>query len=197
MRRLSSLILITAALCCSNPASIAQTQPAPRKAVLCSLQSKVDTKSAKAGDVIVVRTMAKSTLKDGTPIPSGARILGKITYVQSKKDGNGRSLLSIRFDQIELKGKPPISAQGALVAIAPPPAASGDLPTSSTSMRAQGLNTMTNYGHSDDDMAIPFGSTVTGVGLGDRVGADGTSQLQGKDKDIKLDQGALAEIAFL
>ncbi len=185
-----------AALCLARPAQ-AQTIPAPTKGVRCEIQSKVDTKSAKAGETIVAKTQAKTKLKDGTEIPSGSKLIGKVVSVQSKKDGNGMSSLAIKFDQVEIKHKPAIAIQGAVIAVAPAPDASGDLPTSSTSMRSQGLQTMDNYGHSDDESGVPNGSTMPGVGLGDHVGADGTTEMRGKNCDIKLGSGDLIKVAFL
>lgn len=190
------LVAAAATLCVALPAR-AQTIPAPTKGIRCQIQSKVDTKSAKVGDTIIAKTEAKTKLKDGTEVPSGAKLIGKVTAVQSKKDGDGMSSLSIKFDQLQIKHKPPMAIQAAVIAVAPAPDASGDLPTSSTSMRGQGLETMGNYGRSDDGSGLPNGSTMPGVGLGDRVGTDGTTEMRGKNRDIKLSNGDLIKVAFL
>ncbi|MFP5204851.1 MAG: hypothetical protein ACLGSH_05815 [Acidobacteriota bacterium] len=196
VRKPAFLVMAAAALGLALPA-LGQTIPAPSEGVLCNIQSRVDTKSAKVGDAIVAKTQAKTKLKDGTEIPYGSKLIGKVVSVQSEKDGSGMSSLAIKFDQIEMKHKPPIAIQGAVIALAPAPDASGDLPTSSTSMRSQGIQTMGNYGHSDDDNGVPNGSTMPGVGLGDHVGADGTTEMRGKDRDIKLSNGDRIRVAFL
>jgi hypothetical protein len=190
------LIAAAVALCMALPTQ-AQTIPAPSKGVLCSIQKKLDTNSAKVGDTVVARTEAKTKLPDGTQVPSGARLIGTITAVQSKKNGNGMSSLSLKFDQLQIKHNPPVAIKGAIIAVSPAPDAAGDLPTSSTTMRSQGMQTMGNYGHSDDDSGVPNGSTMPGVGLGDHVGSDGTTEMLGKGRDIKLSSGDRIKVAFL
>ncbi|MGP8251777.1 MAG: hypothetical protein ACLQHF_07060 [Terracidiphilus sp.] len=169
-----------------------------RPGVMAVLTSKIDTKSAKVGDTVTAETTEKTKLQDGAQIPRGAKLIGVITEVTTVKDDNGMSMLGLKFQQIVVKHDPPIAIHGGLVAVAPPPDASGELPTSSTTVRAQGLQTQGNYGHNDDaDSGLPAGSTVNGVGLSTTIGSDGTTELQGNHTEIKLDRGSRLRVALL
>jgi len=194
--RVTPTFLIAAfALLLALPSVPAQNK---RTGVSAELTSKIDTKSAKVGDPVTAQTTEKAKLQDGTEIPRGAKLIGVITDVTTEKDGNGMSMLGLKFQQIVVKHDPPIAIHGGLVAVAPPPDASGDLPTSSTTARAQGLQTQGNYGHNDDvEGGIPAGSTVDGVGLSTTIGSDGTTELQGNHTEVKLDRGTRLRVALL
>jgi hypothetical protein len=176
------------------PTAFAQDK---RPAVTAELMSKIDTKSAKVGDTVTAETTEKAKLPDGTQIPRGAKLIGVVTDVTSVKDGNGMSMLGLKFQQVIVKHDPPIAIHGGLVAVAPPSEANGELPTSSTTVRAQGLQTQGNYGHNDPNGGIPSGSTVDGVGLSTTMGSDGTTELQGNHTEIKLDRGSRLRVALL
>jgi hypothetical protein len=188
-------ILVTALilLLTSSPAAAQDKRPA----VTAELQTRIDTRSAKVGDAISAETTEKGKLPDGTEIPRGAKLIGVITDVRAAKDGGGTSMLALKFQQVVPKHGSPTAIHGGLVAVAPPADASGELPTSSTSARAQGLQTQGNYGEKDPDGGIPGGSTVNGVGLATTIGSDGTTELQGSHTDIKLDKGSRLRVALL
>ncbi len=194
-RNIQAILAATAvSLFMCAPGAMAQNYS---KAFLARTTGKLDTKSAKVGDTLTAQTLTKSQLNNGSEIPKGAKIIATVTEVQSKEQGGGSSTLTLRFDKVQVKGQAPITVHAALVAVAPPPEASGDLPLGSTSSRGGSLTTQNGYGHSDNgDMEIPMGSTIDGVGLGDHIGADGTAQLRGDHRDIKLDRDALIKIAF-
>ena len=197
-RRIAPALIAAAALAplFSSPAARAQEK---RTAVSAQLTSKIDTKSARVGDTITAETTEKGKLQDGTEIPRGAKLIGVITNVTSEKDGNGTSMLGVKFQQVVIKHDPPIAIHGGLIAVAPPADATGDLPTSSTTVRAQGLQTQGNYGHDDyaNDGGIPPGSTVSGVGLSTTIGTDGSTELEGLHTEIKLDRGSRLRVALL
>jgi hypothetical protein len=195
LRILSVLAILASALALGVSARAEASAPA----VVAKLSGKLDTKSAKVGDTIVAKTVTKTKLADGTELPRGTKLTGTVVAVQSKQSGGGTSTLSIKFDQAEVKGKGNVAVHGGVVAVAPPkdPGNLGDLPTGSTSSRNQSLATPGGLDHPDsgsDD--IPLGSTIPGVGLGDHPGADGTSQLRGDHRDIKLEDGGLVKIEF-
>ncbi|MFZ0301951.1 MAG: hypothetical protein WAL75_04670 [Terracidiphilus sp.] len=190
-----TFLIAASVLLLALPSVTAQNK---RPGVTAELTTRIDTRSAKVGDPVTAQTTEKTRLQDGTEIPRGAKLIGVITDVTAEKDGNGMSMLGLKFQQIVIKHDPPIAIHGGLVAVAPPPDASGDLPTSSTTARAQGLQTQGNYGHSDDaDGGIPAGSTVGGVALSTTIGSDGTTELQGNHTEVKLDRGSLLRVALL
>src|SRR5277367_4286795 len=120
--------------------SFAQQDPSSKvkQAVLAELTSKLDTKSAHAGQVITAKTIADMKMTDGSILPKGTKLSGKVTQVESKASGNGTASVSIVFDQLMTKGGQSKPIQGVLVAIAPSPslsdqiASSGSLPNAST-----------------------------------------------------------------
>ncbi|HEX8811035.1 MAG TPA: hypothetical protein VF742_03495, partial [Terracidiphilus sp.] len=54
-------------------AAPAELQLAP---VTAELTTKLDSKTAKAGDSVVLKTTEKATMADGTVIPKGSKIMG-------------------------------------------------------------------------------------------------------------------------
>jgi hypothetical protein len=47
------------------------------------LEGKLDAKTAKVGDNVVVKTKTSIKTADGTEIPKGAKLIGKVTKVQA------------------------------------------------------------------------------------------------------------------
>jgi hypothetical protein len=169
-----------------------------RPGVMAVLTSKIDTKSAKVGDTVTAETTEKTKLHDGTQIPQGAKLIGVITDVTPINNGNGFSMLDLKFQQIVIKQDHPIAIHGGLLAIAPPAEASGELPLGSTSVPPGGLQSMSHEGHKDDnDSGIPAGSTVDGVAISTTIETDGTTELQGNQTEVKLPHGARLLVALL
>src|ERR1700733_5849569 len=75
--------------------------------------------AAAPAPVLVAKTVKAMKLTDGTDIPKGSKLIGKVSAVQSKKDGNGNAMLTFRIDQIEPKGGAAIPVKGFVVAIGP------------------------------------------------------------------------------
>jgi hypothetical protein len=73
------------------------------KPVTGELVDKLDSKSAKQGDSVVVKTDENLQISQGTDIPRGSRLIGHITNVQPRGDGKENSQIAIQFDRAELK----------------------------------------------------------------------------------------------
>jgi hypothetical protein len=71
--------------------------------VTCELDGKLDSKMAKAGDGVVLRTTDKTITSDGTQIPRGARLVGHVTEVAAYDPDIGPARIAIAFDRAELK----------------------------------------------------------------------------------------------
>ncbi|MGD0482014.1 MAG: hypothetical protein ABSA42_17725 [Terracidiphilus sp.] len=67
------------------------------------LQGKLDSKTAKVGDRVVLKTIEKVQTADGTVIPGGTRLVGHITQVQTRDSAHAISQMGIAFDRAELK----------------------------------------------------------------------------------------------
>jgi len=76
-RKLAAVTAIIAILFAARSAS-AQA-PVPVSIVQAKFTVSVNSKSAYAGDVIVAKTIAPSVLKDGTEVPTGSKLIGKLT----------------------------------------------------------------------------------------------------------------------
>ena len=67
------------------------------------LVSKLDTKTAKTGDDIVVQTKASVKTADGTEIPKGTKLVGHVVAVQSSASGQN-SQVALILDHAQLDG---------------------------------------------------------------------------------------------
>lgn len=83
------------------------------------LVGKLDSTSAKAGDNVVVKTKEDIKIADGTDIPKGSKLVGRVTGVQPRGQGKDNSQIAIRFDHAELNGGQNLPIQSEIQAIAP------------------------------------------------------------------------------
>jgi len=204
MSRKSSIFL-SAALIASMlvPGALAQTgQPLAKEAVLCALTSKVDTKKSKVGDTVTAKTLNPLQLADGTSLPSGTKLVGKVTQAQPKSSGT--ATIAIVFTEVDKKGAAPMPVRGVLAAVAPEPSmadsggSTNDLPMGSGGNKGQ-TAAMTGTGINAGGGVLPSiqpGSAVKGVTLNSTPAADGSSVLQSTDKDFKLDNGTRLEVGL-
>ena len=108
-----------------NPAGMApQTSPATTSAVEMSpvsgeLVSKLDTKTAKTGDSVVVQTKAPVKTADGTEIPKGSKLVGHVLGVHPSAAGDNSQVV-LQFDHLELKGGQKVPVHSQIQSIAPP-----------------------------------------------------------------------------
>jgi len=108
----------------TSPASPAANSPAAAPAVEMSpvngeLVSKLDSKTAKTGDNVVVQTKASVKTADGTEIPKGSKLMGHVVAVQPSGAG-ANSQVALEFDHIELKGGQSVPVHSQIQSIAPP-----------------------------------------------------------------------------
>jgi hypothetical protein len=94
-------------------------------AVRAQLTSKLDTKTAVAGMVLTARTDAAVTLADGTAIPEGTKLMGRVLAVRAKTDENAEAMVTVTFDQAQMKDGKMIPVRtlirGMSGSVAPPP----------------------------------------------------------------------------
>jgi hypothetical protein len=94
----------------SNP----QLRPVPGE-----LENKLDTKDAKAGDSIVVKTTETATTANGVEIPRGSRIMGHIIDVASKGQQGDNARVTIQFDKAQLKNGQSLPIRSVIQSVAP------------------------------------------------------------------------------
>lgn len=172
--------------------------PTASSAVSAEITSKLDTKNATVGEVVTAKTLSSTTMGNGTDIPRGAMLSGKVTAVQSKSSGGGTASVTISFDQIMASKKAsPVSIHGVLVGAAPKPYISGggpstaNLPTGSTKNQAM---TAGETGQAIDNSSAPEETVATGSSLKNVTLASGT--LTSSHGDIKLDHGERIAVAL-
>jgi hypothetical protein len=83
------------------------------------LMSKLDSKTAKTGDSVVVQTKASKKTADGTEIPKGSKLVGRVIGVQPSGAGEN-SQVALQFDHVELKGGQSLPVHSQIQSIAPP-----------------------------------------------------------------------------
>ena len=142
--------LLAAAFFCAA-AAIAQTHAQAgvqqTDAVLRTLNGELtgtlDSKTAKTGDAVVIRTTSTVRLADDTEIPKGSKVVARVTGV--KPAGAANAQIALAFDRIELKKGRSLPIQGEIESIAAAEVASsnasdlvGAAPSNGSAGRASG-----------------------------------------------------------
>ncbi|MGD0892008.1 MAG: hypothetical protein ABR923_10770 [Terracidiphilus sp.] len=112
-------------------AAKAAATPVEMSPVTGELVGKLDSKSAKTGDQVVVRTSEAVKTADGTVIPKGSKLVGHVAKVQSHSQGSENSAVAIAFDHAELKGGQSVQIESVIKSLAPAP---GDAASNSPDM---------------------------------------------------------------
>jgi hypothetical protein len=96
----------------------AQTAAPAMSPVNGELLSKLDSKTAKTGDGVVIKTETLVKTADGTAIPKGSKLMGHIIAVQPSTDGKN-SQVALQFDRVELQGGQTLGIHSQIQSIAP------------------------------------------------------------------------------
>jgi hypothetical protein len=83
------------------------------------LVSKLDSKTAKNGDSVVVQTKKGIKTPDGTEIPKGSKLVGHVIAVRPSQSGQN-SQMALVFDRVELKGGKAMPVHSQIQSISPP-----------------------------------------------------------------------------
>jgi hypothetical protein len=85
-------------------------------AVKTELTSKLDTKTAVAGQPLTLKTEAAVTLADGTVIPEGTKLVGRVIGVRPKTDEQA-AMVVVTFDKAEMKDGKTIAVRSIIRAV--------------------------------------------------------------------------------
>ncbi len=107
----------------------------PMSPVKGELVSKLDSKSAKVGDDVVVKTKDSVKTADGTEIPKGSKLMGHVIATHASEGGTNAQV-ALEFDRIELKGGQSLAVHSQIQSISPP---SGEASPSSASPGNMGM----------------------------------------------------------
>jgi hypothetical protein len=102
----------------AEPATSPETSAVQMSPLNGELVSKLDSKTAKTGDSVVVQTKASVKTADGTEIPKGSKLMGRVIGVQSS-GGTENSQVVLQFDHLELKGGQNVAVRSQIQSIAP------------------------------------------------------------------------------
>jgi hypothetical protein len=102
----------------TSPQSSQAAAAAEMSPVSGELVSKLDSKTAKAGDSVVVQTKAPVKTADGTEIPKGSKLVGRVMGVHASEAGDNSQVV-VKFDHLELKGGQSVPVQSQIQSIGP------------------------------------------------------------------------------
>jgi hypothetical protein len=113
------------------PPSTSAAQLSP---VIGELVDRLDTKTAKTGDTVVLKTKSEVTTVDGTNIPKGSKLIGHVTGVKPSGPENPNSQVALQFDHAQLKSGQSVAIHSEIQSIAPSDSAtSGNSPSAMAS----------------------------------------------------------------
>ncbi|RZU40721.1 hypothetical protein [Edaphobacter modestus] len=87
----------------NSPTASPETSAIQMSPINGELVGKLDSKTAKNGDSVVVQTKASVKTADGTEIPKGSKLVGHVLAAQPSGAGENSQLV-LQFDHLELKG---------------------------------------------------------------------------------------------
>jgi hypothetical protein len=89
------------------------------KPVTGELVSQLDSKSAKQGDSVVMKTREDLKFPGGADIPKGSKLIGHVSNVQARGDGKENSQIAIQFDKAELMGGQTVAIESVIQSVSP------------------------------------------------------------------------------
>jgi hypothetical protein len=98
-------------------AATSQVPAADMRPVDGKLVNKLDSKTAKTGDDVVVQTEASVKTADGIEIPKGSKVVGHVVAVHPSAGQNSQVVL--QFDRAELKDGKSMSIHSEIASVAP------------------------------------------------------------------------------
>jgi hypothetical protein len=109
-----------------SAAAAADASAANLKPVKGELVSKLDSRNAKTGDSVTLRTEEAVTTADGTEIPKGSKLIGHVALVQPHTKEQQNSKLTLDFDQVQMKSGQNLAIHSVIASLDPPPSAAPD-----------------------------------------------------------------------
>jgi len=87
----------------SAPMATSAAATGPMSPISGELTSKLDSKTMKAGDNVTVQVKTAGKTADGTEIPKGSKLVGRVLGVKAAGAGDNSQVV-LQFDHLELKG---------------------------------------------------------------------------------------------
>ncbi|HZB88394.1 MAG TPA: hypothetical protein VE291_07040 [Terracidiphilus sp.] len=153
-------------------------QTADLRPVSGELVGKLDSKTAKTGDSVVIKTRSTVKTADGTEIPKGSKVVGRVMAVKPSDQGNDNAQVSLQFDHIEIKNGQNLAIHSELEALSP----SGVEDTASAGPATP----------SPDPSSLPSATSAGGSGIPGRPSGAATPAPSASSPDTPTQPGAPA-----
>src|ERR1700743_3700646 len=88
--------------------------------VSAELTKRIDVKKAKVGDEIDVKTTSNAKLPNGTDLPKGTKLIGKVTDVHAKSNADKSSHLAFDIDHAVTKDGHELPVRAAVTSVLAP-----------------------------------------------------------------------------
>jgi hypothetical protein len=123
----------------------------------CELMNELDSKTAKAGDRVVLKTKSTVRTADGTEIPKDSKLVGRVVAAKPTSATDANAQLALQFDRIEFKNGQILSIHSEIQLLSPPASqvanAGADAAAPSPSPSSGGRSPGDMYGSSPSPMA--------------------------------------------
>jgi hypothetical protein len=140
------------------------------------LQTKIDAKTAKAGDVVTAKLTSSVSIPGGTELHRNTLLIGHIDQVQAAEN-NGVSTVVLTFDKAQPKGGQAIKIKSTIVGIYP----------NGTDVLAPDLNPQLTVEQHP--------SSAHGYGLTSEVQGSNSGVLKADGKNVRVGHGTELEFA--
>lgn len=90
------------------------------RSVTGELTGKLNTKSARVGQPVVLKTTEKTQTAGGMVIPKGSRLVGRVTEVQAHSKQHANSQMGIEFDRAELENGQSLAIHSVIESVSEP-----------------------------------------------------------------------------
>lgn len=81
------------------------------------MTGELDSKTAKIGDPVVVRTRSSMRMSNGIEVAKGSKLIGRVTGVKQAGTGDPYAQIALAFDRVELKNGESLSIQGEIQSV--------------------------------------------------------------------------------
>jgi hypothetical protein len=152
------------------------------------LMNELDSKTAKAGDRVVLKTKSTVHTADGAEIPKDSKLIGHVVAAKPTSATDANAQLALQFDRIELKNGQILSIHSEIQALSPPAGhvanAGADAAAPSPSPSSGGRPPGDMYGSSSPMVNTRIGNGGFGPVTTSNVPASGT--LVGRTGNIAI-----------
>jgi len=87
--------------------------------------NKLDSKTAKTGDQVVLKIRSTVRTSDGVEIRKGSKLIGHVVTAKASTSTDANAQVALKFDQVDLKNGETLSIHSQIQALSPPATSNG------------------------------------------------------------------------